>query len=238
MPQVLTDKATIVCPHFAMGSIPAPTAPLCDAEGGTVLVEGDTGVISCPFSVPCAGFTLKSMGLNATRIRDRRVILVTDFQQTSTGLPLTLAEHHHVVDDSTPAPLPTGQAAPPLTPAMLDLVPPVISGVPLAGVFAHATQLPPTVVFVFTLSTPFPRQWLLTFINGTALTSADVTNGGVPGPTVVPAGGGWSSPVLVVTVTLTTAFLNALPVGTHYFYMTGVSQRGLSSFARTTLAVS
>ena len=238
MPQVLTDRATILCPHLAAGSIPAPTAPLWDAEGGTVLVEGDTGVLSCPFTVPCVGFTLRSMGLNATRIQNRRVILVTDFQQTFTGLPLTLAEQHHVVDDSTPAPLPAGQPTPPLTPAMLDSVIPLFSAVPPAGAFVRATQLPPTVVFVFTLSTSFPLQWMLTFIDGIALTSADVTNGGLPGPIVAPAGGAWTSPVLAVTVTLSTAFLNTLPVGTHYFYMTGVSQRGLNNYAQTQLAVS
>jgi len=43
---------------------------------------------------------------------------------------------------------------------------------------------------------------------------------------------------MVVTVTLSTAFLNTLPVGTHSFYLTGVSQRGLSSFAQAQLVVS
>ena len=62
------------------------------------------------------------MGLNATQIDGRKVILVTDFNQTLTGLPLLMTESHQTFDESTPAAIPTGQPAPPLSPEMADLV--------------------------------------------------------------------------------------------------------------------
>ena len=65
---------------------------------------------------PCTGYQLRSMGLNATQIKGERVILATDFNQTCTGLPLTMIETHQIIDNSTPAPIPDGQPAPPLPP--------------------------------------------------------------------------------------------------------------------------
>jgi hypothetical protein len=55
---------------------------------------------------------------------------------------------------------------------------------------------------------------------------------------VVPAGGDWSSPALVVTATMTAAFMAALSPGTHYLYMTGVSKRGISAYAQSVITVS
>jgi len=67
----------------------------------------------------------------------------------------------------------------------------------------------------------------------------DITNAPPPaGVQVVPPGGTWNTPTLVVTVTLTAAFMTALGIGTHHFYMTGVSQRGLSNFIQMILTVS
>lgn len=238
MPQLLTTNATILCPHTGRGSVPAPLAPLASVSGGTVLVEGDTGTITGCLLVtqPCVSFTLQSMGLNATTIDSRKAILVTDFQKTSTFLPLFLTETHPGIDDSTPASLPPGQAAPPLSPELLDIVPPVIVAAPTAGVFSLTTQLPPVVVFVFTLSAAFPMQWLLAHVSSTG--AEDITSGGTPGPTVIPSGGAWSTPVLTVVVTLTSAYLNSLAPGLHYFYMTGVTKRGIAQTTAAILTVS
>ena len=71
------------------------------------------------------------MGLNASQIDGQKVILVTDFNQSFTGLPLTMAETHTTIDNSTPAPIPAGQPAPPLSPALADVVKPRGDGVPL-----------------------------------------------------------------------------------------------------------
>jgi hypothetical protein len=237
MPQLLTTNAQIRCVHAGTGSVPSPKAPLMTVSGGTVLVEGDSGTISgCALvQAPCVSFTLRSMGYNATTVDGHKAILVTDFQQTSTFLPLLLTETHPAVDDSTPAPLTAGSPAPPLSPEMLDVVPPVVVAAPPALAFSHATQLPPVAVFVFTISSAFPKQWVLTHVSASG--AEDVTSGGVPGPTVLPPGGGWSSPVLAVVVTLSSAYLNALSPGPHEFYLTAVSQRGLPSTAAAKLTV-
>ena len=120
MPQVLTTNATVLCPHNGQGtSTPSvPTAPRCFVQGGQVLVENDTGVLACPNGpVPCVGYTLRSMGLNSSRIAGRRILLVTDFNTTVTGLPLAMTEAHTTIDDSTPTPVPAGEAPPPAAPA-------------------------------------------------------------------------------------------------------------------------
>jgi hypothetical protein len=177
------------------------------------------------------------MGLNATTVNGRKVILVTDFQQSFTGLPLTIVETHTTIDNSTPAPIPPKQNAPPLSSAMADDTAPVVLAVPPVASFVTSTMQPATVPITFTLSHPYPLQWILTLINGTVGTNANVTNG-LPGLAVTPAGGAWSTPSLTVTATMTAAFMAALSPGTHYLYMTGVSQRGLSSHAQTTITVS
>src|SRR2546423_13209144 len=115
MPQVMTTNATVVCPHGGVGQS-TPTSPKWRVEGGLVLRENDPGVLSCNFLPPCVGYQLRSMGLNASKLDGAHVILVTDFNQTFTGLPLKISEVHHTIDNSTPAPIPVGQEAPPLAP--------------------------------------------------------------------------------------------------------------------------
>src|SRR5438876_10116778 len=127
MPQVLTTHAIITCPHGGVGTT-VPSAPLWTVNGGNVLVEGDVGVLSCLFPYPCGGYRLQSMGLNASRIQGRKVILVTDFNKSFTGLPLAITETHTTLDGGTPAPIPAGAPAPPPTLEMADRIKPVGTG--------------------------------------------------------------------------------------------------------------
>ena len=237
MPQVLTTTAVITCPHGGLGTT-TPATPYVDSQGGIVTCENDVGVLACVFIVPCVGYTLSSMGLNASTIAGKKVILVTDFQKSVTGLPLTLVETTMTIDDSTPAPLPAGASSAALAPEMLDIAPPVVVAMPPAIPFVSSTMLPPTALITFTLTSAFPLSWTLTLLNGTLLTSIDATNGLPTGLVVAPSGGAWSSPSLTVTATMTAAFMASLSPGTHYFYMTGVSKRGKSSFASATIMVS
>ena len=237
MPQLLTTNAQIKCLHGGTGTVPSPIAPLVTVNGGTALVEGDSGTIAgCAMvQAPCVSFTLRSMGYNATTIDGKKAILVTDFQQTTTQLPLTLVESHQAVDDSSAATLTVGAPDPPLAPEMLDVVPPIVLAIPPALAFNHTTQLPPVAAFTFTISSAFPMRWTLTHVApGFA---EDVTNGGVPGPTVLPSGGDWSSAVLTIAVTLTTPYLNSLSPGEHRFYLTAVSKRGKPAAGLATLTV-
>lgn len=237
MPQVLTNLATITCPHGGVGTT-VPTTPVI-AQGGFVSAENDVGALSCVFIVPCVGYTLRSMGLNASTVLGRKVILATDFQQSFTGMPLVIVETRQVVDDSTPASIPAGQSAPPLSPELLDVAPPVIVAAPPAGAFVTApVPTPPSLPITFTLNAPFPMQWMLRLLNTTAKVSVDLTNGLPPNATVIPAGGAWTTPTLVVTVTLLAPFMAGLGPGLHNLYMIGVTQRGASSFARFDLTVS
>lgn len=239
MPQVLTTNAVILCPHGGPGTSISSTLAW-SVNGGYVLVEGDAGTLACPFlPFPCTGYTLKSMGLNSTTIQGRKVILATDFQQSVTGLPLLITETNTTIDDSTPAPIPPGGQAPPLTPALADAVQPTIAAASPAVAFDSTTMLPPTVPMAFTLSSPFPLQWMLRLINEPPPGGhADVTNGMPPGLVVAPAGGAWPTPSLSVTATMTAPYMAALGVGNHDFYMVGVSQRGLSGYAKAVLTVS
>src|SRR5947209_20331276 len=112
MPQVLTTNALILCPHLGQGTS-VPSDPKWSVNGGTVLLENEIGALSCPFiPFPCVGYQLHSMGLNATQIDGRQVILTTDFNLTFTGLPLTMTDFHTTIDDSSPAPIPPGGSAP------------------------------------------------------------------------------------------------------------------------------
>jgi sugar (pentulose or hexulose) kinase len=99
-------------------------------------------------------------------------------------------------------------------------------------------MLPPTLAATFTLTSAFPLKWVLTLINEALQTDADITNGLPPGLVVAPAGGDWNSSTLAINLTMTAAFMAALTVGTHRFYMTAVSQRGLSGVAQIVLTVS
>jgi hypothetical protein len=236
MPQVLTTLATITCPHGGVGTS-VPRSTKWTVNGGPVLVEGDTGTLTCVFPVPCVGYTLQSMGLNATNIDGRKVILVTDLNLSATGLPLKMVEHHQVEDDSTPAPIPPHQQAPALTPAMADDTPPVATVAPPGAAFDSTTQLPPVIPITFTLSAAFPLRWILTWISEPDGSHQDITNG-LPGALPAPAGGAWTTPSLTVVLTLSTPFLSSLAPGRHHFYMTAVSQRGLSDAQGSVLTVS
>ena len=237
MPQVLTTNALIFCPHGGKGTS-IPSDPKWSVNGGLVLLEGDTGTLACPFVIfPCIGYQLRSMGLNAARIDGRKVMLVTDFNLTFTGLPLTMTEFHTTLDDSTPAPIPAGQPAPPLSSEMLDMVPPAVIVTPPTLAFNSLTMQPVTLATTFTLTSANPMRWLLTLINEPLKTHADMTNGLPPGLTVAPAGGGWDSTPLTVTVTMTAAFMATLTSGKHHLYMTGISQRGLSGYAEFILTI-
>ena len=234
----MTTLATVTCPHGGVGTS-IPSLPIWSIEGGFALREGDQGVLSCPFLPPCVGYTLRSMGLNASMLDGSPVILETDFNQTHTGLPLLIAEHNHAVDNSVPAPVPIGGEAPPLSPELLDATPPTVVPAPPVGVFNLVTQLPVTLPITFTLSSAFPLQWILTRVSEPPLaTNSDLTNGDPTGAVVVPAGGAWDSPSLVVTLTLSAAYLTALGAGVHHFYMTAVNQRGLSAWQQAVVTVS
>jgi len=239
MPQILTTNAQIFCPHMGKGTT-IPTSTKWQINGGFVCLEEDTGTLACPFlPLPCAGYTLKSMGLNATTIDQRKVILVTDFNQTFTGLPLVMTELHPVNDQSTPAAIPAGQQAPPLSPELTDLVAPVVVGVPPSFPFKITPPPTPTpVVITFTLTAQHPLKWILTLINEPLGQHMDLTSG-IPGSvTVTPSGGDWSTPVLTVVVTMVPTFVASLTPGKHDLYMTGVSKRGLSGNFSASIMVS
>ena len=236
MPQVLTTNATIMCPHGGVGST-VPAIPKWQINGGYVAVEGDTGALSCPFGLfPCTGYQLRSMGLNASEIDGRKVILVTDFNQSFTGLPLLMTEFHQTFDESTPAPIPAGQPAPTPSDEMADLSQPIVTP-PLQTLPFSITTTPAPVVATFNLLNAHPLQWMLTVINTTLKYDQDLTHG-APGVTVVPANGQWSTPSLTVTVTLTPAFVAALTPGTHHLFLTAISRRGLSEYAEAEIEVS
>ena len=236
MPQVLTTNALILCPHGGKGTT-TPLHPKWTVNGGYVSVEGDTGVLACPFLLlPCVGYQLKSMGLNATQIDGQKVILVTDFNQTFTGLPLVMTEFHQTYDDSTLAGVPVGESAPPVSPELADVIPPVVMP-PVQTLPFSISTTPTPVVASFTMTTDHPLQWNLTLLNTTLGVHLDLTNG-LPGATVAPGGGDWPSPSLTLVVTMTPVFMAALTPGTHYLFLTGVSQRGLSGHGVAVLTVS
>ena len=237
MPQVLTTNGLILCPHGGKGTT-RPLHKKWQVNGGTVNVEGDPGVLACPFlPCPCVGYTLQSMGLNATQIDGQKVVLVTDFNRTKTGLPLVLADFHQTFDQSTPAPVPSGQTAPPPAEALADFVSPLV--LPPAQSFLFSvqnTKVP--VVFSFTMTTNHPLQWFLVLINEAKGTSRDLTNGD-NGVTVQPSGGKWILASQPIVVTLTPAYIVALglPPTRHHLFLTGVSQRGFSGHAEASIEV-
>lgn len=242
MPQPLTTNAVIKCPHGGLGTT-IPSLPKWQINGGYVCVEQDTGTIVCPqLNNPCVGYTLQSMGLNATKIDERKVILVTDFNKTLNGLPLDITENHKVQDESTPAAIPAGQQATPPSAEMADLVKPIVVAAPPSFPFKLPPPPPPAPVLItFTLTSDHPSQWILTLIPVPPAPSTakfDLTDG-IPGAvTVVPSGGQWTTPSLMVTVTLMQPFVIGLGPGQHELYMTGVSKRGLSGHDNAKIMVS
>jgi hypothetical protein len=235
MPLVLTTNALVQCIHGGPGTT-VPLTPIWTVNGGFVTAEGDTGALACPFFLcPCVGYTLQSMNLNATQIEGRQAILVTDFQQSFTGLPLIIQDFHTTYDNSTPAPLPSGQGVPPPSPAMADLIPPIVSASPGNTPFSLSPPPPPEtpVPILFNLTTDHPLQWILTLITATGM-NASLTSG-YPGIIVAPSGGSWTSPSLSVTVTIPAGLITGWGPGTNYLYMTGVSMRGKSGLGVATI---
>lgn len=235
MPNVMTTNAVVVCPHGGVGT-PQTYSKKCQAHGGGYIhAEGDTGKLACPFiPSPCGGYQLRSMHLNATTIDGRATILVTDFNQTLTGLPLTITEVHETFDNTTPAPLPPGATGSALSPALLDESPPVVTVAPPAAAIVTAPSAPPPIIVAFNLFSPFPLRWLLFEVDEVAKLNVDLSNG-FPGMLVAPAGGAWDTPALTVTLTLTSPLLFALLPGRYHFFMTGVTERGVNKFAEFVL---
>ncbi len=238
MPQVLTTNASIKCPHGGDGTS-LSTTNLWFVNGGTVLVENDTGsVIGCPISFPCKTYVLQSMGFNATRVTGRRVVLVTDFNVTDTGLPLIINEFHEVKDNTSPAPIPDGQPAPPLPPDIEDdHTRPVITASLTSQTFDKTAMTPPTVSVTFTLIAEHPMQWILRQLDEPEHINSDRTNVQPPGMTVSPSGGIWNISPLNIDLTMTAAYMATLAPLKHRFYMIGINKRGLSAVVEFVLTV-
>lgn len=240
MPRLLTTKAIITCPHGGQGTT-IPTTPILSVEGGYALAEGDAGTLTCPFPYPCVGYTLRSMGLNATRIADRKAILETDFQQTQTGLPLTIRETQtSAIDGSVPADVLAGADGDAVPEALDDSAEPVVEVAPPTLAFNSNTMMPATATATFTLASDHPLEWRLTLINPVAQSDRDLTGGAPPGAVVTPAGGGWETTTLTVTLTLTAAFMAGLGTTTgspHEFFLTAINRRGRSGYGRVALTV-
>jgi hypothetical protein len=241
VPKVLTTNAMIACPHTGRG-LSVPTDPIWKVQGGLVLLDGDAGTLpGCFFLPPCFGYQLHSMGLNASRVDGRAVMLATDFIQSVTGFPLLVTESHRVFDNSTPAPLPSGGPPPPTPPELQDTDQPTVDVVPPLLPFSLATfqntGQPATLAATFTLQSQFPRRWLLTLLNAPLGLHTDVTNGIPANLDVSPPGGGWTASPLTVTVTLKGTFMATLPPKDHYLVLTGLNFRGRSQFAQVHLQV-
>jgi hypothetical protein len=246
VPKVITRNAIIHCPHGGIGqSMPSQTAVL--VGGAPVLVDGDTGVIpNClnlpPAGVPCAGYTLRSMHLNAVTVGGRAAIMDTDFEQSITGYPLMLKDFHQVEDRSLRLTIPPGGT---LTtpPELQDTDRPTVTAVPAAVLaFSKAgfanTGTPPFLVATFRLTSQFPSRWMLTLI--VPPDAKDITSSAPPGLTVQPSGGSWTGSPLTVTVTLTGTYMTTLPVlpAKVSLVMVGINRRGRSAFAEAVLGVS
>jgi hypothetical protein len=179
------------------------------------------------------------MGLNSTFVTGKRVILVTDFNQSISGLPITMIETHPVIDETTPVGIPDGQPAPPLPPEMTDLTKPTVTTSLPAFIFTISTLTPPSVLITFTLTSEHPLLWRLTQIDepGPIPASHDLTNSQLPELSVNPPGGVWNVPLLKVDLTMTSDFMKTLLPGIHRFFMTAVTQRGISNFVSSELTV-
>jgi hypothetical protein len=241
MPRLLTNLAQVQCPHGGLG-FSIPSTPYLTVQGAVVLVDGDTGLIAgCPFiQVPCMSYTLRSMGLNATKIMGKNAILETDIQLTNTGLPLIIVENRPAMDDSTPAPLPPGASSGTIPPPLADTSEPTAAVLPPVLAFNTVTQLPVSAVAVFTAYHEHPMSWSLMLLNSVSGTQVDLVNGLPPAATVAPAGGAWDNAALAVTLTLTAPFMTALGITTtapHSFWFTATTERGVFASAELQLAV-
>jgi hypothetical protein len=239
MPQVVTTNAQILCAHLSPAVKNPPLAPLWTINGGTVLVEGDSGSFpACPGTFQCGGYTLISMGLNATQVAAKKVILVTDFNLTSSGLPITMIETHPVFDETTPAAIPDGQPVPPLPTEMSDLIKPLVSSSATSLAFNKTTMMPASLVVTFTLTSAHPMLWMLTQIDEPEAATNNRTSVQPSGMIVSPSGGVWNVSPLIINLTMTAAFMATLLPANHRFFLTSVSRRGLSNYAEVVLTVS
>jgi hypothetical protein len=238
MPRVLTTNALIKCPHGGDGTS-VSTTNLCFVNGGTVLVENDTGSVDgCPILIPCKTYVLQSMGFNATRVSGRRVILVTDLNVTNTGMPLIISESHKVIDNTTPAPIPDGQPAPPLPPELEDdHTRPVVTASVTSLSFDRPSNSPPENPLKFTLVADHPMQWILRQLDEPEGNNNDRTTVQPPGMTVSPTGGVWNVSPLEINLNMTAAYMATLLPLKHRFYMIGINKRGLSAVVEVVLTV-
>jgi len=241
MPQVLTTNAVILCPHAGAG-LSTPTDRKWTVNSGTVLLDGDTGALTCLFIPPCLGYNLQSMKLNATQVDGRNVMLVTDFTQSFTGFPLTMTEVHQTYDNSSPAPIPSGGSIPATPPQLQESDQPKVTVVPPTllfslSAFSSSGGEPVTLPMEFVLESQYPNRWLLTMLNVPARSSTEITNGLPPAIVVAPPGGGWPDAALSVTVSLQGVYLATLAQGKYYFVLTALNVRGKSSYAQATLTV-
>jgi hypothetical protein len=246
MPKIWTTNAQVSCPHGGGGTSQATPPRHATISGGEILLDGDQGVFDSPPCLntpPCAGYALHSMGLNATSIRGRSVMLVSDFTETYTGFPVTVVESHVVDDKTLPGTPPASGAV--IPPEMQETDRPTVLCVPPTLPFSIATfgstSQPATLPFSFSLSSQYPLQWMLWQV-GPPATQLDVT-AGIPGQvTVLPVGaapdGTWSSPSATVSVTITGTYAATLAPGNHQFALTAVNRRGFSAFDKGVLVVS
>jgi len=246
MPKICTANAQVSCSHGGGGTSQAIPPRLAKISGGEILLDGDQGVFDsppCTNTPPCAGYALRSMGLNATSIQGRPVMLVSDFTQTYTGFPVAVVESHVVTDKTLPGTPPsTGQVIPPEmqetdTPTVL-CVPPQL---PFSIATFSSTSQPAMLPFTFSLSSQFPLKWMLWQVGPPAI-QLDVTAGIPSQVTVIPAGaspdGTWSSPSATVSVTITGTYAATLAPGNHELVLTAVNRRGFSKFDKGVLVVS
>ncbi len=237
MPQVLTTNAQVSCPHGGVGTT-LNTSTHWSINGGYVALDGDTGTLSCIFTPPCASYVLQSMGLNAVQMDGRKVMLVTDFTKSVTGLPLLISEIHKIVDGTIPAPLPVGQPAPPPPPAMADTTTPVVEITVPPLDFSLSVTPPVPVTATFTLSATYPLRWIIALIHEPLPGGNEDLTGGIPGMAIVsPPGGSWDSPTLTINVTLQGEYVATFSLGKHDLYLTGITQRGLSAYAQASFQV-
>jgi hypothetical protein len=241
MPRVLTMAAQITCPHGGMGNtspLPNPARP--SVNGFDVLLDGDQGTLTCAaFTPPCAGYSLKSMKLNALSANDVQVMLVTDFVQSDTGFPLTLTETHMVYDDTSPAALPAAGPAPQLPPELTTEQKPQALAVPPTMPFSlsafSTTGNPAVLSFTYTFQDQYPGRWMLWQVGPGV--NRELTNGAPP-LVVVPAGGAWAAPAGTVSLTIPGPSAAALTPGLHSFVLTAVNKRGLFGMAEAQVTVS
>jgi hypothetical protein len=120
---------------------------------------------------------------------------------------------------------------------MADMVKPLVTSSITNLAFNRTTMSPPTLTVTFTLIAVHPLRWILRQIDEPEQLSNDRTSFQPPGLTVAPAGGVWDVSPLTIDMTMTAAFMATLAPLAHRFFMTGVSQRGLSTFAEVVLNV-